>query len=547
VRKFLLLVIAAIGLALPLLALAAAGDLDPSFGTGGKVLTDFAGSSDSVADLVLQPDGKIIAGGKAGPQGALARYNPDGSLDPSFGSGGKLTSDLGVVYALALQPDAKIVSAGSTEAGLAPAGDFALARYNPDGSLDTSFGSGGTVTTDFFGLADAALGAVLIQPDGKIIAVGVAQRGVAANEFALARYNPDGSLDASFGTGGKVTTDFPNQFGSGNAVAGAAILQPDGKIVAGGTAHDMFGQFYDFALARYNPDGSLDASFGAAGRVTTDIGDTDSIASLALQPDGKIVAAGTAFDEDFTIARYNSDGNLDPGFGSGGLAGATFTGLGGEFAADVAIQQNGKIVAVGRAAAFVGSDILFRFALVRLTADGSLDSSFGSGGKLTTDFGAESEAGASAVLIQPDGRIVAGGDSSQGATSEDFALARYLGDAAVTEVAVDIKPGSATNTINLRSHGLVPVAILTTGSFDATTVDPGSVCFGDAGDPAQRDCSEAHGTGHIEDVNGDGRADLLLHFEVDQTGIDAGDTSACLTGETFGGDNVEGCDSITTQ
>ena len=116
----------------------------------------------------------------------------------------------------------------------------------------------------------------------------------------------------------------------------------------------------------------------------------------------------------------------------------------------------------------------------------------------------------------------------------------------VITVLVDVKPGSTRNPINLRSHGVIPVAILTTDTFDATTVDPSTVCFGDADDLAQRDCTEAHGTGHIEDVNGDGRPDLLLHYETSQTGIELGDTQACLTGETFDGVEVEGCDAITT-
>jgi hypothetical protein len=113
-------------------------------------------------------------------------------------------------------------------------------------------------------------------------------------------------------------------------------------------------------------------------------------------------------------------------------------------------------------------------------------------------------------------------------------------------VLLDIKPGSSTNPIKLSSGGLIPVAILTTDSVDAASVDPSTLCFGDDDNPSQRDCTEAHGTGHIEDVNGDGRPDLLLHFKVGQTGIDPGDTTACLTGKTFAGLSIEGCDSIRT-
>lgn len=114
----------------------------------------------------------------------------------------------------------------------------------------------------------------------------------------------------------------------------------------------------------------------------------------------------------------------------------------------------------------------------------------------------------------------------------------------VLEVGIDIKPGGEPNSIKLSNKGVIPVAILSTTTFDATTVDPATVCFGDAEDPSQRDCSEAHGTGHVEDVNGDLLPDLVLHYETGETGIDLGDTEACLTGETFGGQPVAGCDSV---
>ena len=121
-----------------------------------------------------------------------------------------------------------------------------------------------------------------------------------------------------------------------------------------------------------------------------------------------------------------------------------------------------------------------------------------------------------------------------------------LSAVAVVSVHIDIKPGSAQNPINLGSHGLIPVAILSTPTFDARTVVATSVCFGDAGNASQRDCTEAHGKRHVADVNGDGRLDLLFHFEVKETGIDPGDTTACLTGTTHTGVHVEGCDSIRT-
>jgi uncharacterized delta-60 repeat protein len=251
---------------------------------------------------------------------AVARYNPDGSLDTTFGTNGKVTTDFNNrpdnLNALALQPDGKIVAAGIS-LNFANFYNFGLARYNPDGSLDASFGSGGKVTTDFFGFdgEDDEAFAVAVQTDGKIIAAGTANlRG----DFGLARYNADGSLDASFGTGGKVTTDF-----NGKADVGSSMtLQPDGKIIVAGIANvtapppNAQNTSGDFALARYNTNGTLDSSFGNGGKVTTDFsGSLDAANAVALQPDGKIVAAGAADNSiskgigfDFALARYAGAG-----------------------------------------------------------------------------------------------------------------------------------------------------------------------------------------------------------------------------------------------
>ena len=206
--------------------------------------------------------------------------------------------------AVALQPDGKIIAAGSSD------GTFALARYTPDSALDSSFGSRGTVTTPF-GRGSAYASALALAPDGRIVAAGVA-----GSEFALARYNADGSLDTSFGDGGKVTTGFDPADVTDDRVA-EIVLQPDGKIVAAGTIYN--GSNYDFALARYDPDGSLDSGFGAGGTVTTALGPNHDFASaLALQPDGKIVVGGLSEQlsgDGFALARYNADGSLDMNFG----------------------------------------------------------------------------------------------------------------------------------------------------------------------------------------------------------------------------------------
>ena len=400
-------------------ALAAPGDLDPSFGTGGKVTTDFGATNDHASALVLQPDGKLVAAG--GARGypseydfGLARYNPDGSVDGTFGSGGKVTTDFGgadVAGALVRQADGKLVAAGA--AGTASGSSFGLARYHPDGSLDRTFGAGGKVTTPFAGY-DQAL-AVIVQPDGKLVAAGAMSAEPVASNFALARYNADGSLDATFGVGGKVVTDFGGDYD----VAAALAIQPDGKLVAAGRG----GTAFDFAVARYNANGSLDASFGTGGKVTTSILGSDEARDLVLQPDGKLVAAGSTGTglaaPDFALVRYLPNGSLDPTFGFFGVVTTDFGGS--DRAAALQLQPDGKLVAAGTAAGniFATGD----FGLVRYTTSGGLDPTFGSGGKATTDFG--NTDGAAALVIQPDGRLVAAGRAAPG-SSDDFALARYL-------------------------------------------------------------------------------------------------------------------------
>src|SRR5262249_5240268 len=268
------------------------GMLDTTFGTNGIVVTHFGALSDDTGNaLAIQSDGKIVVVGGGGPstsQFELARYNTDGSLDTSRGQGGKVTTSFGTgashALGVALQSDGRIVVVGDAFMGSATGTDFAAARYNSDGSLDTTFGQGGKVTTNFtLNFADSAKG-VALQADGKIVVVGFTFGGTATNDnFAVVRYSADGSLDASFGQGGKVSTNF-----SGASIddAYAVAIQSDGKIVLAGTSNRI-GNF-DFALARYNSDGSLDSTFGTGGLVTTDYsGGNDVAQALVIQADGK--------------------------------------------------------------------------------------------------------------------------------------------------------------------------------------------------------------------------------------------------------------------
>jgi uncharacterized delta-60 repeat protein len=290
------------------LALAAGGDLDQTFGGDGNVTTNFTSGNDGAGDLAIQPDGKIVAAGRAsGTAGfgrfALARYKPNGALDTTFGGDGKVATNFTVgsdwANGVLIQADGKIVAAGTANVGR-----FALARYNPNGTLDATFSGDGKVTTNLTSGVDIAAG-VASQADGKIVAGGEA--GFCCEwtgSFALALYNPDGTLDTTFSGDGKVTTNFT----SGDDVATDVAIQADGKIVAAGHA-GFFGLGARFALARYKTDGTLDTSFSGNGKVTTNFtAGFDSAQGVAIQADGKIVAAGGAFfgerDARFALARY---------------------------------------------------------------------------------------------------------------------------------------------------------------------------------------------------------------------------------------------------
>jgi uncharacterized delta-60 repeat protein len=266
------------------------GSLDTSFGADGRVTTRFFGYGASSSAVLLQPDGKIVTGGIAYFDGytggfALARYNSDGSPDSSFGVEGRVSTGFGNrtggVSSLGLLPDGTIVAAGGRSGALGSGGrDFALARYSKDGSLDTSFGLRGSLTTDFFGREDEAE-AVIIQPDGKIVAIGSANISTSNSLLAAVRYNPDGSLDSSFGSHGKFTSDFLGR--GGEAYAG--ILQPDGKMILAGISRSEAAIYNsDFGLMRLNPDGGLDSTFGDGGKVAIDFfSNTDWAIAVALQ------------------------------------------------------------------------------------------------------------------------------------------------------------------------------------------------------------------------------------------------------------------------
>ena len=431
------------------MAQAADGDLDPTFGTGslptihtavGQVMTDFDHSTDIAYAVAVQADGKLVVVGTTYTNNdytdedfAVFRYNANGTLDTAFGVGGKVRTDFpglaAVPSSVVIQPDGKIVVAGGAFPLFTFLGDFKLVRYNPDGSLDTSFGKGGIVTTSFPGQGSYAF-AVALQPDGKIIAAGTdfvnfSQKDSSNTDFAVARYNPDGTPDTTFSGDGQVATDFDGF----NDDAFSILVQPDGKLVAVGSAKNP-ANFYDFAATCYLSDGTIDATFGVAGKVRTDFGDHnfDQARSAVLQPDGKIVAAGFAISQNglvqnFAVARYSSNGVLDTSFSNDGMMQIDFDSC-CQSANKVLLQRDGKIITVGYAnTESSDSD----FLLARVNPNGSLDSTFGVAGKVRTSFG-DLNGGANGAAFQRDGKIVAVGFQ---ATFTDrwaeFALARYLG------------------------------------------------------------------------------------------------------------------------
>jgi uncharacterized delta-60 repeat protein len=439
-------------------ALGAAGDLDSGFGTGGKVTTGITSSStDSANAVAVQTDGKVVAAGRSGGSAlggdfAVVRYNANGTLDTGFGGDGNVTTDFGggvdaTARAVAIQSDGKIVVAGFTasdQVGGQGPGDFALARYNADGTLDTGFSGDGKLATDIDGGSGDQANAVAIQTDGKIVAAGASEVPNNKSDFALVRYNSGGALDPTFdmadsdGNGaGKVTTEFGAD--TPEVIQGIAIQASDQKIVAAGVVSDSDFNNPDFAIARYNTGGTLDtAGFGGgSGKVQDDLsgsGSNDDARGVAIQTTGEIVVAGGSDasgtdGNDFALVRYETDGDRDATttpFGGDGLVTTDFGGT-ADGAEGVALDGT-KIVAAGRSGNFDGPG---DFAVARYESDGDLDTTtFGGGtGKATTDIHGSSNDDGHAVAVQTDSKVVVAGgvssmDSFFGETG-DFIVTRY--------------------------------------------------------------------------------------------------------------------------
>ncbi|HEY6068345.1 MAG TPA: hypothetical protein VIU81_06580 [Gaiellaceae bacterium] len=433
-------------------AAAAPGKLDPGFGNGGVAVTATApgAGEDGQNGLAIQRNGGVVVGGSSdmgaaagGHQWRILRYTRKGDLDVSFGAGGTVLTSMSSaggfdehIWNIALDGDGRIVAAG--DAVTATGGfDVALARFNADGTLDTSFGTAGKVTTAVGpGTRRDRAHDVAVLDDGKIVVAGFADMGLGAGgrNFMLARYNPDGSLDGTFGSGGIAITRVAPGDNNDIVTTNGLTIDPAGRIVVTGQANMGPGAGgFNSALARYLPSGALDRSFDGDGIVTAAVASADNFDTLvgaAITAGGKIVAAAAAEAEgflfDLALLRYNPDGSLDASFGTGGKVTLNVgPGNTDDLPQDLVVQTTGKIlVGGGVAATAVGVD--GDFLVARFNAGGSLDASFGTGGivRTSTAPGAADDE-IFEVALQSDAKLIASGECEQPSTGRSVCVARY--------------------------------------------------------------------------------------------------------------------------
>ncbi len=458
------------------------GTLDTHFGNNGIVITELNNAKGTSNTSIQQADGKIIAAGNGG-QGEevgflLVRYLEDGTIDNSFGTYGYVITDFKdetyeyfeseQVYALAVQPDGKILAAGygyhkllvDEDGSVTAFYDIIIARYLPNGNPDSSFGTYGKVVADFSLLEKTS--AMQLASDGKIILGGSSAplpgEPLDRNwDYFLARFNNDGTVDTEFGDNGKVVTDFQNLYYEHiNSLA----LQEDGKIVAGGLHKPTrLGANQKFAIARYNEEGSLDASFGDSGKVITDLSSrAEEIRSIAIQDDGKIIAVGAAnvfyfIESDMAVARYNTNGTLDTEFGDDGKVIIKFDEL-ASIAEKVLLQSDGKIILAGNS---YSGDELVDFGLARCLSDGSLDETFGENGKTVTPLGQYDDA--NSALLQKNGKIVIVGTTTSDVIGDyHISLAGYNGDRTDNQLITEVKSWVEENGISWQAQNVDKVA-----------------------------------------------------------------------------------------
>jgi uncharacterized delta-60 repeat protein len=420
---------AVVGSLSPALADAAPGELDPSFGGGTGSVATFYGHVNASA-VAIQPDGKIVVVGSNSANGMLlSRYNQNGSLDTSFGGGDGQVTAAAAGTAIYLEPNGKIL-VGGTEEQQGGQWHAVVSRFNGNGSIDTTYGGGTGVVRTNFGTHEDRPYIATFGPDGKLYLAGAklgeAPGGFPTEEVDLAAYNSDGSLDTAFdGSAGIIRTSFD---GGGDSSAFAVAVESNGKVLIGGV------NTANYALARYDTNGSLDPTFGNGGEVTTSPGGSNGgvIYTLALQPDGKIVAAGE-LGPAVALLRYDASGSLDPSFGTGGINyldperdfGAEMeTGVSSY---DLALEPDGRILMSGGLYNYY--DNTFATLVARFESNGVLDHGFSSDGVATTPAGGFGAA-LQDLVLEPDGNILAVGGT--GGTSSEYLVQRYLGGGELT-------------------------------------------------------------------------------------------------------------------
>lgn len=439
-------------LASPVGARAAAGELDTSFGSGGKVEHDTGHGYSDARAAVVQPDGKVVVTGQAtdGTQTGfgLTRYNADGSPDPSFGSGGdayaRIGSGAASPEALVRQVDGSLLVAGVARDGSGTQ-SFAVARFDPTGKLDTGFGNGGVRFVDFGSQARAYATSLALQPDGRIVVGGAVDPTVNGESgVAVVRLLAAGTLDSSFGTNGR-TIVLPAAHQSfsapkyGSHLKGLAV-RSDGQIIATGDA--IPDSNYDSgqkaaALLRLTPDGSVIPGGDSAGIAFIPFpGQSSQGASVVAGDGGDFFVGGSTDDgtgSKFAVAKYRSDGSLDTSYATGGVAVTPVGTSGYANITKLVLQPDGKLVASG--------DNYGAFALARYRSDGQLDPSFGTGGTLVTPtLGTDSSyTPARAVVLQDDGKLVQAGYAGAGHQE----LVRYLGDRVTTPASSLVSLGDS--------------------------------------------------------------------------------------------------------